>query len=242
MPNLLWFEWEVSKNGYSIIKDEPTRYHRRLHRRALKLLRQEDRDNDDEIEREVRWFEFSHLRIVPNSGEMKIYRPLDDNPTIFMTMANLKHSPEEYLIFANQYGLLNSHARYGMAEHGETIYTWYGHVEFTQYLIKRWNEASQSGSLDGFIEHFDHFPGLNIVLRKSFEEGQVALHISPTSLSTAITLQFLQAISSNFQLQRCAVCPTWFAFGTGTGRRKSALYCSNRCRKAAFLEREKSKK
>ena len=129
-----------------------------------------------------------------------------------------------------------------MAEYGEAVLHWYTHVLFTQYLIKSWNESSRSGSLDGFIENFDNLPGLNIVLRKSFEEGQIALHISPTSLSTAITLQFFQAISSNFQLQRCAVCPTWFTFGTGTGRRKSALYCSNRCRKAAFLEREKSKK
>ena len=41
------------------------------------------------------------------------------------------------------------------------------------------------------------------------------------------------AISGDFQIDKCSWCPNWFCFGVGTGRRKSSLYCSDRCRKAA---------
>lgn len=69
------------------------------------------------------------------------------------------------------------------------------------------------------------------------QSGPPILSLAPYDLEAGLWLQFAQAVSANGQLQRCAVCPTWFAYGTGTGRRKSAHYCSDRCRKAAHRQR-----
>lgn len=63
------------------------------------------------------------------------------------------------------------------------------------------------------------------------------LHLVPSSLSAALWVQFALAVTSSVNLRRCAVCPSWFTFGSGTGRRKSAHYCSDRCRKAAHEQR-----
>ena len=69
------------------------------------------------------------------------------------------------------------------------------------------------------------------------QSGPPILSLTPHDLEAGLWLQYAQAISANALLQRCAVCPTWFAYGTGTGRRKSAHYCSDRCRKAAHRQR-----
>ena len=84
-------------------------------------------------------------------------------------------------------------------------------------------------------------PGLEAVLRQHPGSIRNTLYLTPDGLLRAMELQFLQTVSNDTQLRKCAICPTWFSYGTGTGRRKSAHYCSDRCRKAAH-RRHKAEK
>ena len=69
--------------------------------------------------------------------------------------------------------------------------------------------------------------GMSIVFEYRAGFDQPTLVLSPYSLRSAMWIQFAQAVSGNAQLAQCAVCPAWFVYGTGTGRRRTSMYCSN---------------
>ena len=198
-------------------------------------------EEEQVIERFNNLFELKYLTLISNSEELITYRPLDDHPELFMEFASLKNSPDEYLKFANEYGFLR---KMPFKNYDEHLSTWYGHRETIQSILIEWNNCTNNESIKEFIRKYSEWPwpGLAITLGRSFDERLPALYITPGDLHMAMILQFFQSISSNVQLRRCAVCPTWFTYGTGTGRRKSAHYCSDRCRKAAFLERKQRSK
>ena len=121
---------------------------------------------------------------------------------------------------------------------------WYSAREHMGRMIAEWEKCINTESVEKFIEKYSEgFSTISLILRKSFDNTRLALYLSPGNLKNAMELQFFQTISSNLQVQQCAVCPKWFTFGAGTGRRKSAHYCSDRCRKTAWLaSQNRSKK
>ena len=257
MPNLLWFRWRRSKGGYSIREDTPTASERRKLREYInvhkKLLEESEKANafsEWHLIKDMykRQFEYAHLCLYPNSQEMEEYEPLKECSGLFREFANLKDSPEQYLRFVNDYGLLHRPSRYGSKVSAPNIFgglnPWNSDRESMKRMVAEWEKCVSNESVDKFIECYSgKFGKISLVLRKSFDNTQPALYLSPANLTNAMELQFFQTISSNLQVQRCAVCPKWFTFGAGTGRRKSAHYCSDRCRKTAWLaSQNKSKK
>jgi hypothetical protein len=60
----------------------------------------------------------------------------------------------------------------------------------------------------------------------------------PPDLMSAMWLQFAQFACSQAQLFRCQRCRKPFLGGTGTGRRRTAKFCLDACKVAAFRERQ----
>ena len=104
--------------------------------------------------------------------------------------------------------------------------------------------GKQSGDFSRLIEVFRlrqesvEDRGISVGLRRNNAGGPPILALGPHDLIYGLWLQLAQTVTSNTKLRRCAWCSTWFSFGTGTGRRKSAHYCSDKCRKAAFRHRK----
>ena len=101
-----------------------------------------------------------------------------------------------------------------------------------QAYIELWEKSKQEkdfrelitefNNKEGSIRNWEPYARVEVLLRPTVAEP--SLCVVPRDLDAALWLQFAQAVSNNTQLQRCSVCPAWFTYGTGTGRRKSAQY------------------
>ena len=69
------------------------------------------------------------------------------------------------------------------------------------------------------------------------ETGQFVLQ--PPSLWAYMWLEFGLHISNQTGLRQCEWCGTWFPFGTGLSRRKTARFCGDKCRKASHAHAKK---
>ena len=147
------------------------------------------------------------------------------------------------LDFANEYGQLHwhplipeQHLRF------EWIGAWHRSVEMISKLVRLWSTGLENSDLSEFAREFNrmehHFGQWRVALEASPGSERTDLRMVPTDLFGAIRLQLAQAASINARMQSCVWCSKWFIFGSGTGRRKSAHYCSDRCRKAAHHARK----
>jgi len=171
--------------------------------------------------------------IVPRGPERLKYKPLSDSPGLFMEFADLTLEPDSIVQFAAKYGPLR-------CQEFELLDDWYKEIREMKSAVESWQQAKARGSFWDFPEkYWRGKASAAIELRPRTDYSAMILSLIPPSLKDALWLQFAQAVSANQSLRRCAVCPKWFPYGTGTGRRKSASYCSDRCRKAAFYQRWK---
>jgi hypothetical protein len=68
-------------------------------------------------------------------------------------------------------------------------------------------------------------------------DGAFAIVLVPTSLLQAMWIQFAQVVVSGAAIASCEQCGAIFPTGTGTGRRNTARFCSDSCRKAHLYQR-----
>lgn len=208
MPNLIWLEWEKDTSGH-MLEEAPA---------PVGAI--------GEPERNTLW-------LRPKGGDRLTYRPLDQYPALFMEFADTDPSNEALVRFADEYGEIHwTHGR------GEPIQAWYDAHQMLKHLVGLWERRDEPGHANALLSEIQnpHYRGLaqvQMTLYRPRGSDALALHVAPKDLLHGMLLQFLQAVSSNTLLRCCAWCPKWFVYGTGTGRRKSAHYCSDRCRKAA---------
>ncbi len=202
-----------------------------------------------------KYFEFGDAFIIPNSQRRLTFNPLDESGgASFLELADCVGSESNTLAFVTKYGALTVND----VNEGEIYSLENCHVrlvqEYAQAMksaVEMWELAKSSNDyvdlvhlfnksignpprLEGFESKYDVLGALSPELRHNrAENSPPILSMVPHDFYSVLWLEFAQAISSNLMLRRCAVCPTWFAYGTGTGRRKSAHYCSDKCRKAA---------
>ena len=244
MPDLIKFKWARSKGGYALWAYTPTPSERRKFQKYYdeREIREEYMDGEhwDKESFNEREHMLRYCRMVPLSKEIEEYEPLKDCSGLYKEFISLKDTPAEYVRFANDYGLLEDvHGLQGY----EVMSSWFNLRNTMGHMIKKWENCSDNESVDHFIENYSGYLGAcSLTLGKSFDGNRLSLHLTPDNLVNAMDLQFFQVISSNLRVQRCAVCPKWFTFGAGTGRRKSAHYCSDRCRKTAWLASQKKSK
>ena len=257
MPNLIWFEWEKCPDGYSIETLEQDFVVGRddgllqgtfspsqsapAWVRALPIITPNDV-----------WRNY----LVPKSDRVLRFEPLKGNDAAFMEYAECFDSVSNLLRFVEKYGPPHQ-AQY--PDGSAWLDNWVvednqNEANWMRDAVLCWDEAKQSGDYRRLIHSFntatffdtdedydeddEGMARMRLRLRSYPGVDLPTLSVVPSDLDSALWLQFAQAVSANTQLQRCAVCPTWFAYGTGTGRRKSAHYCSDKCRKAAHRQRK----
>jgi hypothetical protein len=206
VPNLLWFEWQVDPNGYRFESTDQKTW----------------RDPPEPHEPE-------RLILVPDGFQSTRYHPLADHTALFRNFADVDPSPEGVQAFANRYGLLKKPEEEG------PIATWYDRIRRMKNAVNLWEKGRVEGNMRPVIDYFAKGQRAVSEVRLTHVPGKKdpSLNFVPGHLLAAMWLQFGQAVSSSANLRSCTWCSTWFVFGTGTGRRKSAHFCSDNCRKAS---------
>ena len=186
----------------------------------------EEGDPDKEIE-----------YFVPIGDETIRYRPLEKYPALFMEFADVGLSFERVKAFVEKYGLLELEKS---ARPGD----WMFQSMIMKSAISVWQKSVRSEDMAELIEAFNQNVGLVpiqvMMIGKPSDSIHPTLYIVPKNLLSGLWLQFAQAVSANAKLRSCGWCSTWFRYGAGTGRRKSANYCSDRCRKAAHKRKKET--
>ncbi len=243
MPNLVRLEWFRDGDGYECKKfssiDEMASYVTADAQRLEKYWRSEG----------------DSTFIVPKGGRKLRYRPSDQYPGLFREFADAQPTPAGAIQFANKYGLLGFDDRLFLAPGSfinaeEPMWTamlqslpyWRAATDHFREVVELWEAGQAKGNLDPLIDRLNlSSPATpKLWLEKTNDAGRPTMFLQPATLWDGMWLQFYQAITGNVQLRRCAECPTWFPYGSGTGRRKSGHYCSDRCRKTAHRRRKET--
>ena len=186
--------------------------------------------------------------VEPIGEEIVSSRPLDGNPGLFREFADMKLKPSAIEDFVNTYGQLER--QFGL----DRLNVWFDQIRLMRKAVKSWEEANRRGDLNRWVAAFNNHTelvgsslhigraGANIELRIIGGTLPPSLKIVPQTLNSAMWLQLAQRVSATTGLRRCQWCPRWFEYGLGTGRRKTGFYCSDRCRKAAYLHRKEKQK
>jgi hypothetical protein len=258
MPNLIWFEWEKCPDGYTI--EELKREHIRPGEKDVAIPSDvaptwvhEMLDDWSGVPASYFSFRIPNHIFVPKSTRISRFRPLDESSAAFMELGKCCDTsgdlvPENALKFVNRFGFPRIqfplvHDKYSrFFDVGE----FRGSAGEMNLVIQMWEKSKETSDFRELIAAFNHKDGLRrewqayaqveVLLRPTV--GPPSLCIVPDDLDSALWLQFAQAVSNNTHLQRCSICPAWFTYGTGTGRRKSAQYCSPKCSKAAYRRRK----
>lgn len=178
------------------------------------------------------------------SGRFEHYRPLD-TPALFALFADSPHTADGMLQFCNQFGLLGGSRpditrdlNFLPTKEAVVMDVLLGHHRVMRRaldlleksnpsrLVKAWNKAEQALAFVRTELRID-------------ASGQLRMVLVPPDLIRAMWLQFAEHVCSGTQLFRCARCDKPFTVGTGTGRRRTAMYCSNACKVAAFQARQR---
>jgi len=177
------------------------------------------------------------------SDRFERYRPLE-TPALFAIFADAPHTADGMLQFCNQFGLLGGGRpdvpwpRAKPSKESVLVDALLMHHRAMRgaldtlkrinpsRLVKAWNEAIQALAL------------VSAELRTG-ADGRLRLVLVPPDLIRALFFQFAQHACSGNQLFRCTRCNKPFTVGTGTGRRRTAMYCSNACKVAAYQARQK---
>jgi hypothetical protein len=150
-----------------------------------------------------------------------------------MELAKASLNPEGVRTFLNKFGPLYD------SWNPEFPDSWYREMRTIRRAVRAWEEGKKAGSLRNWVNAFnrdigweEHRSSAAVRLISTDDPLSPNLAIVPDNLIAAIWLQLAQQVSSSTGLRQCNWCSTWFVFGTGTGRRKSAHFCSDRCRQA----------
>jgi hypothetical protein len=181
--------------------------------------------------------------IVPASERYQRYEPLKEFTALFRNFADAPHSAQGMLGFCNEYGSL----RFGASPKSRTSEA-IGPILSHHAALCRAVRLFDSGDAPALVQMFNT-GWTNLVgegwgvLRHELRvdaDGKIVRVLVPPTLIHAMWTQVAVHVESGAKLLRCQQCRDWFRVGTGTGRRDSARYCSNRCRQAAFKARKEA--
>lgn len=223
MRDLLWFEWEKDLAGYSIaIKREDYEWLKMAGRGVREVFEDGIRSGKVDFDEEP--------ILVPVGGEVLRYRPFELGSAIFREFAATPETQDGIMAFAAKYGRLGS-----SFFTSESVHYWCSKIHDLAAAVDTWDECIEKGDLTPFARVFNTYDLGQVTIKfgaTRFGE-RPRLRLEPASLLDAMWIQFGQMADGEAQLKLCDWCPTWFAIGTGTGRRSTARFCSDTCRKAS---------
>jgi hypothetical protein len=180
-----------------------------------------------------------HGGLESASSRFERYRPTEF-PALFQQFADMPHSTKGMGDFANRFGLLEMGRVTPSIKHvtaSTLVYPLLAHHRALCWAISRF-EAGDGLAL-AHLYNEDRDPGigwLRTELRLQ-SSGKLSLVFVPSSLIQFLWLQFALHVASGAKLLRCERCNLPFPCGSGTGRRETAKFCSNRCKVASFRKR-----
>jgi len=171
-----------------------------------------------------------------------LYPPAQHYSALFQIFADKPATAEGICEFFNAFGPLElpggARPRAGPAYHSVSLRCMLVHQAALRHAIDLFN----AGNLVDFTAGFN--VGCNLSrgqLRpelRPLSDGKLGLAFVPSSLIQFLWLQLALHAASDAELLRCAQCGMPFCVGTGTARRNTARYCSNRCKVAAYKARK----
>ena len=264
MPDLIWFEWEKCPDGYTIEEFKPKyegmqEAEPREDRNSTdvapawvhELFSSGERASEDLHDQDLLYDETQESYFVPQSDNVLRFSPIDGQGGAFMELADCVESLDGALAFVTKYGYptkkpWGEHFKFYRLEAFQEL------ADIMRGAIEAWREAKQKGDYRELVRDFNMedppFPDMTpsvpiqVQLRSHWAPSTIPqLAIIPNDLDAALCLQFAQAVTGDQQLRKCAACQTWYPFGSGTARRETATYCSDKCRKAAYYRQRKEK-
>jgi predicted RNA-binding Zn-ribbon protein involved in translation (DUF1610 family) len=217
--NLIAFECSKCRDGYRIVTTRP----RLITTRGAREL----------PDMPVR------TSLVAVSKRFDRYSPFEHFPALFASFADTPASAEGMRRFSDNFGLPCS------STDGNAIGEMLDQILMQQTAMRRALALFEKGDAPGLVRELR--AGQRSSTRSSGQarlelrldaQGKLATAIVPSSLIQAMWIQFMLHVASDAQLFRCEQCGNPFAVGTGTGRRKTAMYCSPACKVAAFKSRK----
>ena len=156
--------------------------------------------------------------------------------SIFRNFVDWEATPEEVLRFTNAYGFL-SKWDYGGTKPFAFVHDWQQRQQSLRSAVQTW----EAGDVSGLIERFNgpDLGELSTKLRPNLTGSSVSLVLEPRSLWSLMLVEFALHVSNKSGLKQCDWCTKWFPYGAGTGRRKTARFCSGACRKASHVYSKK---
>lgn len=174
------------------------------------------------------------LVIRGKGGPVGGYRFSKIHDGLFRRFAALPLNADSIVTFANEYGLL-----YQPSANWELYSDWIGAIQEMSALASAIDDGRNKDVWSLFnsgrispIFHARIRP--NELLPKKSE-----FLLQPASLMSAMWLQIADQSTKGTSFKQCAMCPTWFPYGPGTGVKPSKVSCSGKCRQA--LKRKKAK-
>jgi hypothetical protein len=160
-----------------------------------------------------------------------------DHAGLYREFADTKCSIPAVKAFVDQYGL-------PYKKDVAPIEDIYREIKRMRKAISTWERAKNSGEMLLFVSAYNKRLRslLSQELGLSADPRFATFKISPHDLFDALWLQLGQAAANRTDLKRCLWCPKWFPYGSGTGKRKSGHFCSDKCRKAAWNKENEEKK
>ena len=175
--------------------------------------------------------------LVPKTTNREIAYPLGPQPrneVAFEIFARIERA-EDVVTFADRFGPLYGHDPEHIASQ------WFVARDTVRSALDSWRRENYSD----LVSTFSELPIAHASLAMRPSTGAVALEpcVQPDSLRNALLWQLADAIKTDLKIRNCAWCDTPFAYGAGTGRRKTAIYCSGECQRAhAYRKKQEASK
>ena len=180
--------------------------------------------------------------LASKSDRFDSYRPLEIENLFSIFAEDTAASAQGMHAFCNKFGLLEG-ARRDLAPmrgtrrsegvSGQSLLREHCLISNALYLFRKGNPSE----LVRYWNSVDRVGLVRAELRVG-PKGRLEMVLMPPDLMSAMWLQFAQLACSQAQLFQCQRCGKPFLVGTGTGRRRTAKFCSDACKVAAFRERQ----
>ena len=162
--------------------------------------------------------------------------PLKLGLCVYRNFVDWNATPEGALRFTDSYGFLFEHD-YSKPQ-GMLLDTWLSHQKNMRSAILAWERKSDVSKMVFDFNAVDLGP-LKTKLRQNRSGKGVYVVLQPKSLWAMMWVEFALQISNQSGIRQCEWCSNWFPYGTGTGRRSKARFCSDPCRKTSHMQSKK---
>lgn len=185
-------------------------------------------------------------QIEPAGPDFDRYRPFEVN-ALFAHFADAS-TDAKLLLFCDKFGLpvgqliqqLVARNRFLGRIHRTNLKELRRHQANMQRAVKAF-ESDDLSEIMNICNVTESIVSMRIQLRRD-AAGKLGMFFEPPHLLGAMWLQFATLVCSGGSLCRCQRCGAPIAVGTGTGRRTTAMYCTNACKVATHKPKIKARR